>query len=130
MSEHTTRRRRLVACTAISAAALIGSTVGMARAEGVDRGHLEAQGWTCVPFPPANRASCFAPGLGRPFPGNPDPRPTYEFLAFDLTSGDFIGKGHLVRDDLFQGQRCTTATPYVFRALIRYWECVRSIGSP
>jgi len=96
-----------------------------AQAEGVSRDQLESQGWICVPFAPANRYSCFNPGLGRPFPGNPDPRPSYSFLAFDLTTGAFLYTGHLIRADLYGGQPCAPGTdPYAFRALIGYYECV------
>ena len=88
---------------------------------------LEAQGWTCVEFLPANRWSCFNPGTGRPFPGNPDPRPSYTFLGFDRTSGDFLYTGHLIRQDLYSGQPCAPGgEPYVFRAPIGYYECVHA----
>jgi hypothetical protein len=91
---NTGRWRTVVALLTTSAvAALAGVLATSARAEGVTREKLVAQGWTCVPFLPANRHSCFNPGLGRPFPGNPDPRPSYSFIAFDLTSGEFIYTG-------------------------------------
>jgi len=77
----------------------------------------------CVPFAPAARYSCFNAGLGRPFPDNPDPRPSYSFLAFSQASGEFLGTGHLIREDLYSGQPCGGES-YVFRALIGYWECI------
>jgi hypothetical protein len=93
--------------------------------EGVSRANLLAHGWICVEFLPANRWSCFNPGLGRPFPGNPDPRPTYNFVAFDRSSGEFIYTGHLIRGDLYSGQPCAPGEDaYVFRPLIGYYECV------
>jgi hypothetical protein len=115
----------------LAAMLLVGltHTVGgaSASAAGVSRDQLEAHSWTCVPFAPANRWSCFNDGAGRPFPGNPDPAPSYTFLAFDMTSGAFLYTGHLVRGDLYQGQPCAPGTdPYVYRAPIDYYECVRS----
>jgi len=93
---------------------------------GPTRANLVAHGWTCVEFLPANKWSCFNPGTGRPFPGNPDPRPSYTFLAFDRSSDDFIYTGYLIRQDLYGGQPCAPGhDPYVFRALIGYYECVR-----
>ena len=92
---------------------------------GLTRQQLEAHGWICVPFAQFNRYSCFGPGVGRPFPGNPDPAPTYNFVAFDQTSGEFIYTGHLIREDLYAGQPCAPGgDPYVYRALIGYYECV------
>ena len=105
--------------------ALLGVLALPSGAAGVTREKLEAQGWSCVEFLPANRWSCFNPGTGRPFPGNPDPRPSYTFLGFDRTSGDFLYTGHLIRGDLYAGQPCAPGDdPYVFRAGIGYYECV------
>ena len=59
-----------IVSAAMLAALLLTST---ANAEPVSADKLTANGWTCVPFAPANRTSCFNPGHGRPFPGNPDP---------------------------------------------------------
>jgi hypothetical protein len=107
--------------------ALLGVLAIPSRASGLTREQLEAQGWTCVEFLPANRWSCFNPGLGRPFPGNPDPRPSYNFLAFDRSSGAFIYTGHLIRADLYGGQPCSPGgDAYSFRALIGYYECVHA----
>lgn len=117
-------------------AALVAATLLLAMTQpvaaenasaGVPREELEARNWTCVPFAPANRWSCFNDGVGRPFPGNPDPAPSYTFLAFDLTSGEFIYTGHLIRGDLYRGQPCAPGSdPYVYRAPIDYYECVRA----
>jgi hypothetical protein len=107
------------------AASLAAVPAGVA-AQGLDRTQLLDAGWSCVEFLPANRWSCFNDGLGRPFPGNPDPRPSYTFLAFDRTSGEFISTGHLIRQDLYAGQPCAPGgEPYVLRAPIGYYECVR-----
>jgi hypothetical protein len=118
-------RFALVAVLAVLAGLAATAAATSAAADGVSRDNLVAHGWTCVPFAPANRLSCFNPGLGRPFPGNPDPRPAYAFVAFDLTSGDFIYTGNLIRGDLYAGQPCEPGgDPYVFRAAIGYYECV------
>jgi hypothetical protein len=107
--------------------ALAGLLASSARADHPTREDLVAHGWTCVEFLPANRWSCFNPGTGRPFPGNPDPRPTYNFLAFDRTSGEFIYTGHLIRQDLYSGQPCAPGDdPYDFRAAIGYYECIHA----
>lgn len=106
---------------------IIGVTASTAQADGVTRDQLETHGWVCVPFAPANRDSCFEPGVGRPFPGNPDPAPSYNFVGFDATTGAFLYTGHLIRQDIYAGQPCAPGDgPYVFRALIGYYECVHT----
>ena len=121
------RRRAVTALIAAMGLALLASLVATAaHAQGPTRENLVAHGWTCVEFAPANRWSCFNPGVGRPFPGDPDPAPSYNFLGFDLTTGEFLYTGHLIRQDLYRGQPCAPGgAPYVFRALIGYYECVR-----
>ena len=121
------RRRALTAFIAVVGLALFVSLVATsAQAQGPTRETLLAQGWACVEFAPANRWSCFNPGVGRPFPGDPDPAPSYNFLGFDLTTGEFLYTGHLIREDVYRGQPCAPGgDPYVFRALIGYYECVR-----
>jgi hypothetical protein len=128
MPRTSKRWRAILALLAASGAfALVGVLATSAQAEAPTRADLVAHGWTCVEFPPANRWSCFNPRLGRPFPGNPDPRPSYSFLAFDRSSGDFIYTGHLIRQDLYSGQPCAPGgDPYVFRPLIGYYECVHA----
>jgi hypothetical protein len=119
------RHRVSTALAAVVGLVLCASVVATsARAQGPSRENLVAQGWTCIA--PANRWSCFNPGVGRPFPGDPDPAPSYQFLSFDLTTGGFLYTGHLIRQDLYSGQPCAPGgDPYVFRALIGYYECVR-----
>ena len=122
------RRRAVITLIAAVALALVASVVATsAQAQGPTRENLLTHGWTCVEFAPANRWSCFDPGVGRPFPGNPDPAPSYNFLGFDLTTGEFLYTGHLILDsDLYRGQPCAPGGDlYVFRALIGYYECVR-----
>lgn len=123
MSRTTWRRTARLVGMAVTLAAGTALSVATASAGGPPREQLVASGWTCF-HPPASTAwSCFNPGLGRPFPGNPDPRPTYAFLTFDA-SDTFTGNGHLIRADLYQGQTCANGQPYVLRALIGYYECV------
>jgi hypothetical protein len=126
MAVTSARWRAVTALIAVAALALLTSLVATAQAQGPTRENLQAHGWTCVEFAPANRWSCFNPGVGRPFPGNPDPAPSYNFLGFDLTTGEFLYTGHLIRQDLYRGQPCSPGGDlYVFRALIGYYECVR-----
>lgn len=123
----TSRQRRITLLLAAGLACLAGLVSNSARAGGVSHEHLAAHGWTCFTPPTVpDWIVCFNPGLGRPFPGNPDPRPSYTFLAFDRTSGAFLSTGHLIRQDLYRGQLCSGAEPYVLRAPIGYYECVRA----
>ena len=124
----TTERARIAAVVlvAIGLLALPGVLAGSARAEGVTYGQLQAAGWICYPPPVGiDRIVCFDPGVGRPFPNNPDPAPSYNYLLFSASSGEFLFTGHFIRADLYSGQRCGKE-PYVFRALIGYWECVHA----
>ena len=124
----TTERVRVAAAVLvlIGVIALAGVLAGSARAETVTYGQLQAAGWICYPPPGASdRIVCFDPRVGRPFPGNPDPAPSYNFLLFSASSGDFLFTGHFIRADLYSGQRCGNE-PYVFRALIGYWECTHN----
>ena len=121
-----TRRRRRGLVAVAGLALLASVAAGAAQAQGPTRENLIVHGWTCVEFAPANRWSCFNPGVGRPFPGNPDPAPSYNFIGLDRTTGEFLYTGHLIRQDLYRGQTCAPGgDPYVFRALIGYYECVR-----
>ena len=86
---------------------------------------LESQGWVCVPFPAAGVVACFTPGPGRPIPGNPDPAASHTLFQFDLTTGERLFVGHLVRSDLYGGQPCPgTGDAYRYLPLIGYYECL------
>jgi hypothetical protein len=126
MKASTRWRTTAALVTLIAAVAFAGGVASDAEAQGVTWEQLAAHGWTCfVPPPFPERVSCFNTGLGRPFPGNPDPRPSYSFLTFDRSSGALIGNGHLIREDLYSGQPCgPSGAPYDYRALIGYYECV------
>jgi hypothetical protein len=126
----TSKRWRTIAAllTTIGLSAIVGVAAASADAGGITPATLAEQGWTCFqpPIVPA-RISCLNPGLGRPpVPPDPDGRPTYMFLAFQL-DGTFIGTGHLIRADLYNGQQCgASGEPYVLRGLIGYYECLHS----
>ena len=128
MATRSTRRHALAALVlAVGLALLAALAAGSANAQGVTREQLDTHGWTCVEFIPLNRWSCFNPGVGRPFPGNPDPAPSYNALAFDRTTGEFLYTVHLIRQDLYHGQLCAPGhDPYIFRALIGYYECFKA----
>ena len=49
---------------------------------------------------------CFNPGVGRPFPGNPDPAPSYNGKLFSASSGEFLFGLHSIRAYLYAGQQC------------------------
>ena len=117
-----TRNWRAIAATFLVAglAALAAAPV---HAEGVTRQQLDAHYGPCfVPPPFPDRFVCFYPGRGRPFPGNPDPAPSYSSLVFSASSGEFLFTVHLIRADLYAGQPCGNELS-VFRAVIGYWEC-------
>ena len=120
-----TRPWRAIAAL-LTAVGLLAAFAVPAYADGVTPEVLGDQGWVCFqpPIVPA-RISCLNPGLGRPpVPPDPNGRPSYMFLAFQL-DGTFIGTGHLIRADLYNGQQCgPSGEPYVFRGLIGYYECL------
>jgi hypothetical protein len=123
------KRTLLITAAAVATtAAFASATTQSARAEGVTPEALVAAGWDCFQTPPfivPPRIVCANPGLGRPFPGNPDPVPAYTVPTFDL-AGTYLGKVHLIRADLYQGQPCAgSGDQYVFRSAIGYYECLR-----
>jgi hypothetical protein len=124
----TRNHLRALFATAVGTIALAAVVAVPAQAEGLTPATLTAAGWDCFQTPPfviPPRIVCANPGLGRPFPGNPDPPPAYTLPTFDL-SGNYLGRVHLVRADLYRGQSCEPAgDPYVFRAAIGYFECLR-----
>ena len=125
MSNKTRRLRSIVTLAVLGAIACVGVFASPAAAS-VNREQLEAHGWTCVPHPFAapTKYRCFDPGRGPLFPGNPDPRPSYSYLDFAIGSGAFIGTGHIIRQDLYNGQPCgPSGAPYVFLPLAGYYDC-------
>ena len=64
--------------TLVAAVVYVGTVTSSAGAKGVTRDQLEAHGWTCLISANGPRPGrVLRPGRGRPFPGNPDPRPWY-----------------------------------------------------
>ena len=128
MSNASKWLRTIGALVTLGVAAVLVSAATPAQAEGVTPEILAAAGWDCFLTPPGivpPRISCANPGLGRPFPGNADPSPAYTLPTFDL-GGNYLGKVHLVRADLYGGQPCgPSGAPYVFRSAIGYYECLR-----
>lgn len=126
MNRSTRSRTIAVLVSAVAAVLFAGAAAPAGQAGGITWQQLDARGWTCfVPPPFPDRVVCFNPGLGRPFPGNPDPRPSYSFKAFSGVSGQFLHTGHLIRADLYAGQPCGDE-PYRFVSVIGYWECIHS----
>ena len=88
---------------------------------------LRSAGWDCQQRGPSAIA-CAPPGIGLPPipPLGENGRPVYELAVFTL-DGTPIGTAHFVRADLYNGQTCAfTGQPFVFRALIGYYECFRA----
>lgn len=112
---------------AIGAIAVAAVLAAPAPASGLTPETLSAAGWTCFQAPVRPpRIICANPGVGRPFPGNPDPPPKYTLVIFD-PDGNYLGKVHFIRADLYAGQPCEpSGDPYVFRSGIGYFECVRT----
>ena len=121
-----TRGTTTAALLALAAAVLLaGMAVSDADARGLTWQQLQDAGWTCVPAPVGPPGvACFTPGQGRPFPGNPDPAPSYNVLFFSPTSGELLYGVHFIRADLYQGQLCRRE-PYFYAPLIGYYECIR-----
>lgn len=103
----------------------IGALVPAAGAAGPSPAQLGDAGWTCFTPPPRpDLIACYNPGLGRPLPGDPSPSPANSVMTFSSATGEFLSTGHLVRADLYNGRVCgPTGQPYVFLALIGYYEC-------
>ena len=100
-------RRSLTILTLLAAGA-IAAFAAPAQADGLTPEKLTEHGWTCFGTPPfvsPPRMVCANPGLGRPFPGNPDPPPAYNMRTFGL-AGNFPGHVHLIPSDLYLGQPC------------------------
>jgi hypothetical protein len=118
---------RTVLVLAVGTAVVAAALAVPARAAGLTPEKLTAAGWTCFQAPVGPpRIVCATPGLGRPFPGNPDPPPAYTLVLFHL-DGTYEGKVHFIRADLYAGQPCgPSGDPYVLSPRIGYFECVRT----
>jgi hypothetical protein len=101
-------------------------------AAGLSVDALKARGWECrVPPPTPDRVVCSRPNQGFPNPATPvdERKEIYTLLVFSA-SGDYLGMQTVLRADLYNGQVCeSTNTTYVYRALIGYYECLRTVGT-
>ena len=107
----------------VAGAALAG--VATANAEAVSPAQLQAHGWTCfVPPPFPDTIVCGNPAHGLPpVPADPDGRPSYSFLLFEL-DGSFRSTVHMIRADLYRGQPCPqTGGLYAFNPANGYYRC-------
>ena len=120
--------RRVTWMWAFAALAVLSALVvaGTAAAEGPTPARLQAQGWSCfVPPPFPGTIVCGNPAHGLPpVPPDPNGRPSYSFLLFDL-AGNLTGNVHMIRADLYSGQPCpqTGGGPYVFNPANGYYRC-------
>jgi hypothetical protein len=112
----------------VAAVVLVGATAPPALAKGPSLEQFSSQNWTCfVPPTRPDLVVCYNAGQGRPFPGNPEPPPSYTVVRFSSSSGDFLGTGHLRRADLYANQPCPPGDePYVLLAPLGYYECVHT----
>jgi hypothetical protein len=88
---------------------------------------LRGANWDCQQRGPTF-ISCAPPGIGLPPipPLGVDGRPAYQIAVFAL-DGTPIGTAHFIRADLYNGRTCGfTGAPYVFRAIIGYYECLNA----
>ena len=89
---------------------------------------LRSANWDCQPRGALSFISCAPPGIGLPPipPLGEDGRPTYHLAVF-RPDGTPFGTAYFVRADLYHGQTCTfTGQPFVLRAIIGYYECLRT----
>jgi hypothetical protein len=96
--------------------------------QGTTLEELRSAGWDCQQRGAAGFIVCAPPGIGLPPipPLGEDGRPVYELAVFTL-DGTPVGTTHFVRADLYHGQTCVfTGQPFVFRAIIGYYECFRA----
>jgi hypothetical protein len=97
-----------------------------AELQGTTLDQLRSANWDCQQRVPLF-ISCAPPGIGLPpIPSlGEDGRPVYEIAVFGL-DGTSVGTAHFLRADLYHGQTCAfTGEPFVFRAIIGYYECFK-----
>jgi len=112
-----------------------GSAAVPAKADGVTSAQLIAAGWTCIqPRIDPTLLLCAPPGQGLPpLPGTSgfaDRQPSYEFMAFEIATGAFIGHDHLLRPDIYeQGTPPCPQQPggqYIYNPRNDLWSCMRT----
>jgi hypothetical protein len=99
-------------------------TASQAELQGTTLDRLRSANWDCQQRGPSF-ISCAPPGIGLPpIPSlGENGRPEYQLAVFAL-DGTPIGSAHFLLADLYQGQTCAfTGQPFVFRAIIGYYEC-------
>ena len=116
------------ACSSPTATADTGTDPGPALSQSELQGRslesLRNAKWDCQQRGPTF-ISCAPPGIGLPpIPSlGDDGSPAYQIAVFALDGTPF-GTAHFVRADLYNGRTCAfTGEPYVFRAIIGYYEC-------
>jgi hypothetical protein len=95
--------------------------------QGTTLDSLRNANWDCQQRVPG-LISCAPPGIGLPpIPSlGENGRPVYEIAVFALDGTPF-GTAHFLRADLYHGQTCAfTGQPFVFRAIIGYYECFKA----
>ena len=120
-------RRRRATSTAVDSA----SVPEVAALRGTTLDGLRSANWDCQQRGPTF-ISCAPPGIGLPpIPSlGEDGRPVYQLAVFGL-DGTPVGTAHFVRADLYHGQTCAfTGQPFVFRAIIGYYECFKPADRP
>lgn len=113
--------------TGANAPALTNLSPGQLELRGTTLDSLRNANWDCQQRGPSF-ISCAPPGIGLPpIPSlGENGRPMYELAVFAL-DGTPIGTAHFRRADLYEGQTCAfTGQPFVFRAIIGYYECFRA----
>ena len=125
---------RLSFVLAATVAVGLALLAGQSRAGGVTPDQLSNAGWTCIqPLADPTRLICAPPGLGLPpLPGTPafaDRGPSYELTVFASATGEFIGKQHLLRPDIYL--KGTPPCPqqaggkYIYIPRNDTWSCFR-----
>lgn len=108
--------------------AVTNLTTGQLELRGTTLDSLRNANWDCQVRGPLSFTSCAPPGIGLPpIPSlGENGRPVYQIAVF-RPDGTPFGTAHFVRADLYRGQTCVfTGQPFVFRAIIGYYECFRA----
>ena len=109
------------------AQAVTNLTTGQLELRGTTLESLRDANWDCQPRGALGTISCAPPGIGLPPipPLGENGRPVYHLAVF-RPDGTPFGTAHFVRADLYHGQTCVfTGQPFVLRAIIGYYECLR-----
>jgi len=119
------RHTKPIAVVAALVAGVAFAGVAPASAESVSPAQLQAHGWSCfVPPPFPDTIVCGNPAHGLPpVPADPNGRPSYSFLLFEL-DGSFRSTVHMIPADLYRGQPWPqTGGLYAFNPANGYYRC-------